>query len=81
MMEAVGLQRGMIIEKVPLLPQINRQGLQERRYIRPRDFLSQDHLIKTQEVNSRENWEKPGRQTTVNTISLVLIPRVHIDLS
>jgi hypothetical protein len=80
MMQAVGLQTGMIKDKVPLLPQIDRQGLQERRDIRPRDFLSQDHLIKIQEVNSRANQEKPGRQTTVNMISLVLIPRVHIDL-
>jgi hypothetical protein len=80
MMQAVGLQTGMIKDKVPLLPQIDRQGLQERRDIRPQDFLSQDHLIKIQEVNSRANQEKPGRQTTVNMISLVLIPRVHIDL-
>jgi hypothetical protein len=81
MMEAVGLRMGMIIEKVSLLPQINRQGLQERRDIRPWDFLSLDHLIKIQEVHSRANREKPGRQTTVNPLSLVIIPRVHIDPS
>jgi hypothetical protein len=69
----------MIIEKVSLLPQIDRQGLQERRDIRHRAFLSLDHLIKTQEVNSRANQEKPGRQTTINLISLIIIPRAHID--
>jgi hypothetical protein len=81
MMEAVGLRTGKIKEKVSLLPQIDRQGLQERRDIRPRVFLSLDYLIKIQEVNSRANREKPGRQTTVNPISLVIIPRVHIDPS
>jgi hypothetical protein len=81
MMEVVGLRTGMIIEKVSLLPQIDRQGLQERRDIRPWVFLSLDHLIKIQEVNSWANQEKPGRQTTVNPLSLVIIPRVRIDPS
>jgi hypothetical protein len=81
MMEAVGLRTGMIIEKVSLLPQIDRQGLQERRDIRPWVFLSLDHLIKIQEVYSRANWEKPGRQTTVRPLSQVIIPRVHINPS
>jgi hypothetical protein len=81
MMEVVGPRTGMIIEKVSLLPQIDRQGLQECRDIRPRVFLSLGHLIKIQEVNSLVHREKPGRQTAVNRLSLVIIPRVHIDQS